>query len=94
MVVLSGLIQIQNFFSAHPNKMHFEKKCRDNQYMILGIMDGFDLDYDESYESNVSLWEPWLFSDDFFEQVTLYYEDSADVLCYSKEPDVCKSDEE
>ena len=81
-------------FTAHPNKMHFEKKHGDNQYMILGIMDGFDLDYDENHESNVNLWEPWLFSDDFFEQVTLYYKDSADVLCYSKEPDVCKSDEE
>ena len=42
----------------------------------------------------MNLWEPWLFSDDFFEQVTLYYKDLANVLCYSKEPDVCKSDEE
>jgi hypothetical protein len=78
-------------FIAHPNKMYFKKKRGNNQYMILGIKDGFDLDYEENHESNVDLWEPWHLSYDFFEQVTLYYKDSADVLCYSKEPDVCKS---
>ena len=58
------------------------------------ILDGFDLDCDENHESNVNLWEPWHLSDDFFEQITQYYKDASDVLCYSKEPDVCESDEE
>ncbi len=81
-------------FTAHPNKVHFEKKHGSNQYMILGIKGGFDLDYEENHESNVDLWEPWHLSGDFFEQVTLYYTDLANVFCYSKEPDVCKSNEE
>ena len=81
-------------FTAHPNKMHFEKRRGNNWYLILGILDGFNLDYDENHESNVNLWEPWHMSDDFFEQVTLYYKDVPDVLCYSKEPDVCESDKE
>ena len=81
-------------FTAHQNKMHFKKRHGNNRYLILGILDGFNLDYDENHESNVNLWEPWHMSDDFFEQVTLYYKDVSDVLCYSKEPDVCESDEE
>jgi hypothetical protein len=48
--------------------------------MILGINDGFDLDYEENHKINVDLWEPWHLSDDFFEQVTLYYKDLANVI--------------
>ncbi len=53
-------------FVAHSNKMHFEKKRMNNQYMILVIKDGFDLDYEENHVSNVDLLEPWNLSDDFF----------------------------
>jgi hypothetical protein len=81
-------------FTAHPNKMYFEKRHGNNRYLILGILDGFNLDCDENHESNVNLWEPWHLSNDFFVQVTLYYKDASDVLCYSKEPNVCESDEE
>ena len=81
-------------FTEHPNKMYFKKKRGKNRFLILGILDGFDLDCDENHERNLNLSEPWTLSDDFFEQITLYYKDASDVLCYSKEPDVCESDKE
>ena len=42
-------------FTAHPDKMHFEKKRGDNQYWIFGVMDGFDYSLDENHVSNVNL---------------------------------------
>jgi hypothetical protein len=65
-------------FTAHPDKMHFEKMRWDNQYWVFGVMDGFNYSLDEYHASNVNLWEPWLFSEDFVEQITLYYKDSTD----------------
>jgi hypothetical protein len=91
---LNGFDPYENAeFTAHLNEMHFEKKHGNNHNMILGIKDGFDLDYKENHESNVDLWGPWHLSYDFFEQVTLYYKDLANVLCYSKELGVCECDE-
>ena len=67
-------------FTAHPDNMNFEKKCGDNQYWIFGVMDAFTYSLDENHMNNVNLWEPWLFSKNFFEQITLNYKDSTDVL--------------
>ena len=78
-------------FTARTDMMYFEKKRGDNQYHILGVADGYDLNVDQCKQPG--LWDWWPRVDDFYGMVTDYYKDSSSVTCYQEDED-CDSEEE
>lgn len=67
---------------AHPDKMHFEKKRGNNQYLIFATYHGFTVGKD--LEDQADKYDYWEKSYDFYEQVQEYYKDSKEVKVYLK----------
>lgn len=78
-------------YTARSDAMFSSKKRADNQYLVLGVRDG----YDTSLEANrqEELYEPWQRTEDFYEMVTMHNKEDPLIKFYQKDED-CESEEE
>ena len=67
---------------AHPDKMYFEKKRGNNQYLVFATYHGFDLGKDLSLQNEK--YDYWEKNEDFYDLVQDYYKDSKEVKVYLK----------
>ena len=78
-------------YTARRDFMFFQKKRGDNQYWIMGVREGYDVQMEP--DDQKQLWECWERTDDFYEMITKYYEDEPSVKVFQKTDD-CDSEDE
>ena len=58
---------------AHPNRIYFNKKSRNNKYHICATLEEYDLSIPP--EAQLNFYKVWWSETDFFEQIIYYYKD-------------------